>query len=94
MLGALAYRFRDEVPLTLWLIVTSLAIAIAATGTRYAGIAYIVLVAHLVIIIGAWNFGPLTGLTRDNDISYGTYIYGGQFSRPSSSCFQACQPKE
>ncbi len=76
MLGALAYRFRSGIPLTPWLLTASLAVAIAATGTRFASLAYIVLVAHLVIVIGSFGFGPLTRFARDTDVSYGTYIYG------------------
>ena len=76
ILGALAYRFRHSIPLTPWLLTTSLAVAVAATGTRFAGLAYIVLVAHLVMVAGSFSYGPLTRITRDIDVSYGTYIYG------------------
>jgi peptidoglycan/LPS O-acetylase OafA/YrhL len=76
LLGALAYRFRDFIPLMPWLLMASLAVAVAATGTRFAGLAYIVFVSHAVIVVGSFSFGPLTRVTRDTDISYGTYIYG------------------
>lgn len=76
ILGALAFRFRDMIPLTPWLLSVTLAATVVMTGTRVAVLAYIILVAHLVIIVGSFDFGVATRAARKTDISYGTYIYG------------------
>lgn len=75
MLGILAFAFRCVVPITPALLLTSFAVAVATTGTWFAPVAYIVLVAHLVLIVGAADFGAFTKITRTTDVSFGTYIY-------------------
>lgn len=76
LIGALAFNLRNYVPLSPWLLLVTSAIAVAAANTKLSPVACIMLVAHLVVVVGAGNFGPLTRWTRTTDISYGTYIYG------------------
>jgi peptidoglycan/LPS O-acetylase OafA/YrhL len=71
----LAYTYRNDVPTTPWLLLTSFAIAVATTNTWFAPVAYILLVAHIVLIVGIADVGALSRFTRNTDISFGTYIY-------------------
>ena len=76
LLGVLAHRFKDWLSLSPRLLVLSGAVVLIAAGTRFEATAYIVLVAHLVLIAGAQYYGLLTIYSRRSDLSYGTYIYG------------------
>jgi peptidoglycan/LPS O-acetylase OafA/YrhL len=75
-LGVLAYRFRDRISLSPWLLIATIAVVAALRNTAFEAAAYIVLTAHLIFVLGARDFGILTRLSRANDLSYGTYIYG------------------
>jgi peptidoglycan/LPS O-acetylase OafA/YrhL len=75
-LGVIAYRFRDHVPLAPWLLIITISAVAVLHNTAFEAAAYIVLTAHLVFVVGAYDFGILTRLSRDSDLSYGTYIYG------------------
>lgn len=76
LLGVVAYLYRTRVPThILWLPITALLIVIASRS-HVSLLAYILLDAHITIVVGSANFGFLTEWTRENDISYGTYIYG------------------
>jgi peptidoglycan/LPS O-acetylase OafA/YrhL len=76
LLGVLAHRCRDVLPVTPWLLPVSLVAALAFRGTSLSPVIAIVVVAHLAIVAGSLNYGFLSRWTRANDISYGTYIYG------------------
>ncbi len=76
LLGVVAYQYRTRVPTHIvWLSFTALLIVIASQS-HISLLAYILLDAHITIVFGSANFGFLTEWTRENDISYGTYIYG------------------
>ena len=76
LLGVVAYLYRTSVRThIIWLPITVLLIVIASQS-RFSLLAYILLDAHITIVVGSANFGFLTEWTRENDISYGTYIYG------------------
>lgn len=76
LLGVVAYLYRTRVPThIIWLSITALLIVIARQS-HISLLAYILLDAHIAIVVGSTNFGLLTQWTRENDISYGTYIYG------------------
>ena len=76
LLGVVAYKYRSAIPTSaLWLLV-SLAIATALGNTSLALLAFIVLDAHLALVVGSHDFAALSAWTRSNDMSYGTYIYG------------------
>jgi peptidoglycan/LPS O-acetylase OafA/YrhL len=76
LLGVLAHRGRDVLPVTPWLLPVSFIAAIAFAGTTLSPVTCIVATAHVAVVAGAMDFGPATRWTRRNDISYGTYIYG------------------
>lgn len=76
MMGVLAYFYRERVPVSFIFLPITLAVAFALRGTILEKHAFILLVAHLVIVLGALRFGLLTRWTRTSDISYGVYIYG------------------
>lgn len=76
MLGVLAYFYRERLPLALVFLPITLLMAFALRGTFVEKHAFLVFIAHLVIALGAINYGALTRWTRETDISYGTYIYG------------------
>lgn len=73
-IGVLAYRLRDNVPLSPWLLLITLGFTATSTpGLR--DIAYIVFTGHLAIIVGTLRFGALSAMAQRNDVSYGVYIY-------------------
>jgi peptidoglycan/LPS O-acetylase OafA/YrhL len=76
LLGVVAYRFRDHIPLTGWPIVGTAALVVACHDTAFEAAAYIVLTAHLVFVAGSRDYGILSAMSRKADLSYGTYIYG------------------
>jgi peptidoglycan/LPS O-acetylase OafA/YrhL len=76
MLGVLAYFYREKIPVSWVFLPLTLIVAVALRGTFIEKHAFLVLVAHLVFVFGALNYGALTRWTRETDISYGTYIYG------------------
>jgi peptidoglycan/LPS O-acetylase OafA/YrhL len=74
--GINLYHWRKRISNAwMWLIPTALA-AYVLSDTAFAAPAFITLSAHLAILFGTRDFGPLTSWTRETDISYGTYIYG------------------
>lgn len=75
-IGVVAYRLRERISLSPWLLIPTIAGVALCRNTPLEAAAYIVLTAHLVFVVGAYDFGILTRLSRDNDLSYGTYIYG------------------
>lgn len=76
ILGMVAYLYRTYLPTHIvWLSLTVLLIVIGSQS-HISLLAYILLDAHITIVFGSAYFGFLTEWTRDNDISYGTYIYG------------------
>lgn len=76
LLGMIAYRLRHQISLNPWLLIFTGALAIASTQTILRQAAAIVLVAHIVMLLGARNYGLFTRLSRKSDLSYGVYIYG------------------
>lgn len=76
LLGVVAYLWRTFL-LThiVWFSIT-VVFALVASQTPFALFGYIILDAHLAVLVGTTNFGWLTQWTQQNDISYGTYIYG------------------
>jgi peptidoglycan/LPS O-acetylase OafA/YrhL len=76
LLGVVAYQCRTLVRTHVaWLAITVL-LVVLSSQSPIALLAYILMDAHLAIIVGSTNFGLLTQWTQQNDISYGTYIYG------------------
>jgi len=76
LLGVVAYLSRSRLRTHVcWLSITALLIVVT-TRTPLELLAYIILDAHLAIVVGSTNFGVVTQWTQQNDISYGTYIYG------------------
>lgn len=76
LLGVMAHRGRDVLPVTPWLLPTSFSAAIAFAGTSLSAVTCIIFTAHVAVVAGAMDFGAVTRWTQHNDISYGTYIYG------------------
>ena len=76
LLGVLAHRGRDVLPVTPWLLPVSFIAAIAFAGTTLSPVTCIVATAHVAVVAGAMDFGAATRWTQRDDISYGTYIYG------------------
>lgn len=76
LVGVLAFHFRYRFPLSLWLLLPSIALVALLGHTVLRQVAYIMLTAHLVFIAGAQSYGQLTTFTRKTDLSYGAYIYG------------------
>jgi peptidoglycan/LPS O-acetylase OafA/YrhL len=76
MLGVLAYFYRERLPVSWAFLPLTLLIAFVLRGTFIEKHAFLIAVAHLVIVFGAINYGALTRWTRETDISYGVYIYG------------------
>ncbi|UGV26980.1 acyltransferase [Rhodopseudomonas boonkerdii] len=76
LLGVLAHRGRDLLPVTPWLMPISLTAAVAFAGTSLSPVTCIIATAHVAVVAGAADFGTATRWTQRNDISYGTYIYG------------------
>ena len=76
LVGVNLYYWRNHVSnAVLWVLPTALA-AWLLRDTLLGAPAFIVLSAHVAILAGTRDFGPLTSWTRETDISYGTYIYG------------------
>lgn len=76
LLGVLAYSLRKTVRTSaLWLSCT-MVLAVIFSRSPLALLFFLLLDAHIAIVLGAIHFGPLTEWTQQNDISYGTYIYG------------------
>lgn len=74
-LGMMAFHYRDRLSLSpLWFLGPVLLVA-ASRGTALEHAAYVVLVAHGVLLAGTRTYGALTKVTQRNDISYGVYIY-------------------
>lgn len=76
LLGAIAFRFRDSIPVSPWPLLATTALVIFTARTGISAIAYMLVVAHFVVVLAARSYGPLTSWTRTTDLSYGTYIYG------------------
>lgn len=76
LFGVSAYALRDHLPVSIGWIILTVAIAALFARTVFGQPAFILLDAHLALLIGSQSFGPLTRWTRKNDLSYGTYIYG------------------
>ncbi len=76
LIGVIAFRFRDRISLSPWYLPISLALVVACRGTIFDAPSYVVLTAHLVIILGGLDYGIFSSASRDADLSYGTYIYG------------------
>jgi len=76
LLGVLAHRGRDVLPVTPWLLPISFSAVIAFAGTSLSAVTCIIFTAHVAVVAGAMDFGAVTRWTQQNDISYGTYIYG------------------
>jgi peptidoglycan/LPS O-acetylase OafA/YrhL len=74
-LGMMAYHYRDRVSLSPWWFAGSVLLVVVSRGTALEHAAYVVLVAHAVMLAGARTYGALTRATQRNDISYGVYIY-------------------
>ena len=74
-LGMMAYHYRDRVSLSPWWFAGSVLLVVGTRGTALEHAAYVVLVAHGVMLAGARTYGALTRATQRNDISYGVYIY-------------------
>lgn len=74
-LGMMAFHYRDRVSLApKWLAATVLLVALSHdTALEHA--AYVMLVAHVTLLLGTRRYGALTTLTQRHDISYGVYIY-------------------
>jgi peptidoglycan/LPS O-acetylase OafA/YrhL len=76
LVGVLAFHFRERITLAAWSLLVTAAGVVACHDTAFEAAAYILLVAHLVIVLGARDFGVFSAVSRRMDISYGTYIYG------------------
>lgn len=76
LLGVAAFRYRERLHLSPWLLAISGAFVLATIGSKVSPIAYIIFTSHLVVVAASREYGELTLLTRRSDISYGTYIYG------------------
>lgn len=76
ILGVTAFFYRCLLPTSWVFLPITASLAFALRESILEKHAFLLLVAHLVIVTGALNFGLLTRWTRKNDISYGTYIYG------------------
>ncbi|MGQ7793838.1 acyltransferase family protein [Faunimonas sp. B44] len=76
LLGVAAYRWRDRVVLSPWLLALLLVAAVALGGTAVGPVAYVALAAYGALYLGTLPMGALARWTRRTDISYGTYIYG------------------
>ncbi len=76
MMGVLAYFYRGSIPVSVLFLPITLVMAVLFNGTVLEKHAFIFLVAHLVIVLGALRYGGLTRWASKTDISYGTYIYG------------------
>lgn len=74
-LGMIAYHYRDRVSLSPWWLIGSALLVVLARGTALEHAAYVVVVAHAVMLAGARRYGALTRATQRHDISYGVYIY-------------------
>ena len=76
LLGVLGYHFRDRFSLSPWLLILPAALVLLLAGTKFEAAAYVIFVAHIVLVAGSMNYGVLTSFCRKSDLSYGTYIYG------------------
>lgn len=76
LLGVLCYHFRDRFSLSPWLLTVTAALVLLLAGTKFAAAAYVMLVAHIVLVAGSTSYGVFTSFCRRSDLSYGTYIYG------------------
>ena len=89
LLGVVLYLLRKSVPLNpIWLLFT-LFLVVLVSQSPAALLAFIVLDAHIAIVVGSSNFGWLTLWTQQNDISYGTYIYGWPIQQFAITVFPA-----
>jgi peptidoglycan/LPS O-acetylase OafA/YrhL len=89
LLGVVLSLFGKSVPINpIWLFFTVL-LALLASRSPAALVAFIVLDAHVAIVVGSSNFGWLTLWTQQNDISYGTYIYGWPIQQFAITVFPA-----
>lgn len=75
MLGVIAYFYRQSMPVSWVFLPVTLAVALVLRGTFVEKHAFLIFIAHFVIVFGAINYGFLTRWTRETDISYGAYIY-------------------
>lgn len=76
LLGVIAYKYRSSISTNALWFLASLAAATVLGNTGISLLAFIVLDAHLALVVGSHDFGALSVWTRSNDMSYGTYIYG------------------
>lgn len=76
VLGAAAYAWRRELPLS-WLALAALAgVTALATGTPFESPLWLGTVAYGALVVGALPLPALRRLTERSDLSYGLYIYG------------------
>lgn len=75
LLGIMAFHFRHRMSAPV-LLVLPVAAILAARGPALEPAAYIVLTAHLVMILGALDVGRVSRSCREHDLSYGIHIYG------------------
>lgn len=71
--GAVAYRYRDKIPASIWLAAASAAGLGIFAALGVVGILGAAPMAYLCLWLGAVL--PLQRVGRDNDVSYGVYIY-------------------
>ncbi|HWK93922.1 MAG TPA: acyltransferase [Pseudolabrys sp.] len=74
-LGMMAFHYRERVSLALAWFLGSVLLVVVTRGTALEHAAYVVLVAHGVMLAGTRTYGALTKATQRHDISYGVYIY-------------------
>lgn len=89
LLGVVAHHFRNRLSLSPWLLILPVALVLILTGTMLEAAAYIILVAHIVLVAGARSYGMFTTISRESDLSYGTYIYGWPVQQSLITLFPA-----
>ncbi|HWE95930.1 MAG TPA: acyltransferase [Tepidisphaeraceae bacterium] len=76
--GAVAYLWKDSIPLRLWMFIAACIACAAAVGTKNPGLVYptaAVCGAYFVLYLGFNARLPFHNFGRFGDFSYGTYLY-------------------
>jgi peptidoglycan/LPS O-acetylase OafA/YrhL len=73
--GALAYAWRDRIPLSPWIALGALAIAAALLGTRVEVYALYGAIVYATLVLAYHPSLDVPGFRRFGDYSYGIYVY-------------------
>lgn len=73
--GALAYAWRNRIPVSPWIALAALVLAWAVVGTRAQSLVLFAALAYSTLVLGYFPAFDLPALRARTDLSYGIYVY-------------------